>query len=413
MQITFLPDRYPKIALKERYPAVHRCLEEKGILEGKHELVRFVGIANAGPDECVFFTPHGAPDDRDSEGVGFARTLMAAVTKFAREYSRSGEDNSEEPSLSYAALIASIAEDYRDHGIFSERLRTQSINSGKPDWRATLRRQLPLLANSGGPVFTDIRTVRPFTSSDNILAILQAEVVREIHERHGWWLEHSFGTRPVPSASNPPRWPREIWAVMLRRFRQNLFADRPLVLSALLEAYLDHNPSSDQGATVCGIPDFSTVWEAMLRRVLPGVEEGWNARLPAPYYMKDDGVIEAAGRMEMDIVVRTGDRLVIVDAKYYPATGVRSAPGWPDIVKQIYYAEAMATIPEGPGPDRIDNCFVFPARDSGAVGKLANVAMYDNHRKHLARFGPVRCHYAGMRDVADAYCHGRMIDPVF
>ena len=81
MKPTFLPDRYPKAALKQNYPLVFECLNDKGILEGKNELVRFVGVVNSGPRQNVVFLPHGAPHDLENDGEEFAREVMAAETR--------------------------------------------------------------------------------------------------------------------------------------------------------------------------------------------------------------------------------------------------------------------------------------------------------------------------------------------
>ena len=255
---TFLHDRYSKAELKNNYPDIYDCLQAKGILEGKNELVRFVGLVNSRNGECVVFLPHGAPRDQKKDGFSFAEELMAAIAKFARQNLRIGEDSQGEPALSFSALLAAIAEDYRDHGIFSERVRIKTVNSGKPDWRATIRDQIPLVTANGAPVFTDIRTTRPVPSDNNILGAVQAVVVREISGIHSWWLARSLGNRPAPSDIKEPQFPREAWPRILRGLRNNLFAERSLRLVSMLIAYLEYTPTGSEGKLVCGISDFST-----------------------------------------------------------------------------------------------------------------------------------------------------------
>jgi len=412
MDVVFLPDRYPKAELKRRFPKIYNCLDSFGILEGKNELVRFVGLVSTNIDESVIFLPHGAPRENEANSDDFGKDVMNAITKFARKNSRAGTEDGGEPTLSFTALISAIVEDYREHGIFAERLRTRSINNGKPDWTATVRSQTPLIATNGAPIFADVKTVRPFKSSDNILAIIQAEVVREIYIRHGWWILDTFGERLPPFDIELPLWPREIWSRMLRSWRQNLFAERPIRLLNMLLAYLELSPNSSQGDVVCGISDFSTVWETMLKSVLPGVEDHWNARLPAPHYLSKDGSIEPSGRMVMDIVVRNGERLTVADAKYYRAVGVGSAPGWADIVKQIYYVEALKTVCGAADSYLIDSCFLFPAVD-GEAGRLQQVAMYNVSGKVESTFPPTQCIYIGTQAVISAYCRGEFIDLPF
>ena len=404
----FLPDRYPKVELKRNYPGVYDCLQERGILESKNVQVRFVGLVNSRPGECVVFMPHGAPHDHAKDSFAFAKELMSAITKFAQHNSRTGENNKGEPALTFSALLAAIAEDYRDNGIFSERVRIKTVNSGKPDWRSTIRDQIPLVAKNGAPVFTNINTTRPIPSDNNILGSVQAVVIKEISSMHSWWLAGSMGNRQDPSDIEEPRWPREAWPRLLSGLRNNLFAERPLRLVSMLIAYLEYTPSSSAGKLVCGISDFSTVWEAMLRKVLPNVEEGWNTLLPDPRYIGANGTSESRGRMKMDIVVRKDDRLTIMDAKYYKAESAGTAPDWSDIVKQFYYAEALATVHGVPNPDKIENCFIFPVTD-GEKGKLERLEMFNRDNKRVMRFSPIQCIYISIKKVISAYCKGTTI----
>jgi hypothetical protein len=409
MKPTFLPDRYPKAALKQNYPLVFECLNEKGILEGKNELVRFVGVVNSGPSQNVVFLPHGAPHDLENDGEEFAREVMAAVTKFAKQNSRTDEENEGEKTLSFSALLAAIAEDFRDNGLFSERLRTRSINSGKPNWPATIKGQISLHTSNGAPVFTDISTTRPVSSNLNILAIVQAYIVQEIFGVHSWWMAENFGRRTLPFDIDKPRYPREAWSGMLRGIRRNLFAERPLRLVAMLIAYLEHAPESSDGATVCGVSDFSTVWETMLRKVIPGVEDSWNKRLPDPRFVHIDGTPQRSGEMRSDIVINNGDRIIIADAKYYKADRASNAPGWSDIVKQFYYVEALATVQGAPPRDKIGNCFIFPIEDH-ETGKLRRVEMFGENNRPVGLFPSIDCIYIGTRNVINSYCKGRHIN---
>ena len=195
---------------------------------------------------------------------------------------------------------------------------------------------------------------------------------------------------------------------MLRGIRQNLFAERPLRLVAMLIAYLDHAPESSAGALVCGISDFSTVWEAMLKKVIPGVEEGWNARLPDPRYVPANGTPQRSGGMRTDIVINYDDRIIIADAKYYKAESSGTAPDWSDIVKQFYYLEALASVPNAPPRDKIGNCFIFPIAD-GETGNLDRVEMFGNDDVVLNRFPLIECIYLGTRNVIEAYCKRKPI----
>jgi len=68
-----------------------------------------------------------------------------------------------------------------------------------------------------------------------------------------------------------------LWPGELRSLLPTLYANRPVFLAKSLIAYIEETAAHSEGEFVCGVEDFSSVWEHMLRKVLPGVEDGWNA----------------------------------------------------------------------------------------------------------------------------------------
>ena len=88
-------------------------------------------------------------------------------------------------------------------------------------------------------------------------------------------------------------------------------------------------------------------------------------------HQKDNGRIQFhEGRARID--------LTVVDAKYYRAQGLDSAPGWPDLVKQFFYARALkAYCPE----PTVNNAFVFPGQ-----GPLKSAHMHNRDSKEMIRY---------------------------
>lgn len=165
---------------------------------------------------------------------------------------------------------------------------------------------------------------------------------------------------------------------------------------------------SRRGAEDCHSSPVS-LWVGLDWSVVGGVEQGWNARLPGPRYLGVDGVLESAGRMETDFVIRAGNRLIIADAKYYRAHSVRSSPGWSDIVKQIYYVEALKTVVKD--ETDVSTCFIFPAATM-SDGPMREVAMYAVSGPREVRFPPIACHYIKTGSVLKAYVDGTSIAPL-
>jgi hypothetical protein len=395
--ITYLRDRHSKADLEIEYPEVARSLRARWslMMENKKELVAWVGIARACGNDSVVFLPHGGPARNE-----FASRLMSAIVRFARENRRSGEalhDN----GPNQAALLADLAADFRDHGIYFERERVRTRNSGKPDWGRTARQTMAFPDSDDRPIYLEIATTRPATATTNVIATIQRDVISELARDHGWWLRDHLGSRELPRPVRAIPWPRHIWPALLRSARRGLYQERAIRLVRMLLAYLEIDEKTGDGGVICGVSDFSTMWEAMLRDVLPRVDTRWNDELPGPYYFKTAGAPEASGRMQMDIVVRHDRRLLVIDAKYYRATSVGLAPGWADIVKQLYYVKALETVRSARNM-KIGTAFIFPGIRTEAA-PFDRVEMLGRGGETLDAFPSIACQYLGMDDVVTAY----------
>jgi 5-methylcytosine-specific restriction endonuclease McrBC regulatory subunit McrC len=120
-----------------------------------------------------------------------------------------------------------------------------------------------------------------------------------------------------------------------------------MFLAEYLRYYLKDTRKSSDVAFVFGVDDFHTVWETMLRETLlrspNDTRRQWNAALPRPvYFHLNSNKRDSRSRgMQTDIILEDETGYTIVDAKYYKAKSVETAPGWPDIAKQIFYEKAL------------------------------------------------------------------------
>lgn len=402
-------DRMPVNQLRQKSLATLNLLEERGIGKtGRRETVHFCGLADAGTDGAVFFLPRHA-QGKPGDMLKSAGLTMRVLARFGREVeSRKGITGSPGDNAALAALIHDLARDFRDNGIYSERERYRARNSGKPDWKRTISREMPFLTSAGTPVYPDTRTTRSLDSHEMLLAQIQAAVLSEIVEKHSWWLPGIASRAGELRSFRPPPLPRFLWPGKLRLLLPSLYARRPVFLANTMISYLEETSGNAEGDFVCGVEDFSAVWEHMLRKVLPGVEEGWNAKLPKPGYVRaDTGEVEMLERgMQTDIVVRKGTHLTVIDAKYYGATGKGSVPGWPDIVKQLFYETALkAVVADG---ETVSNCFAFPSGGK-SIQPFETVRIYYPDQTAAGAFPEIGCRYFDIHSVMEAYCSGSLL----
>jgi hypothetical protein len=295
--------------------------------------------------------------------------------------------------------------DFKVNGIYSEQQRIRSRNIGKPDWKRTVIRERPIYQKGKGDIFLNIVTTKMVGSNETILAQVQAVVLSEIIECHGWWIDGIRTRQSELRRVGLPRLPRAFWPAMLEDLLPRLYSERAIRLTKLLISFLRNSAASKEGNLVIGVDDFHTVWEAMLRATLVHVVPSWNSKLPLAVYTTVSGTDDDAPerRMLTDIILEDEGRFTIVDAKYYLAASSTSVPGWPDIAKQMFYEMALRSV-LGPSAD-VKNYFVFPAET--AVGIYSKVAV--KSRKDgavVSGFPTIDCKYLSIDTVMQAYRAG-------
>ncbi len=398
--VRYLEDRYQRLTSELRRQDQGKTL--------KNETVHFCGLACTSSSESYIFAPRKTLGDSATENQRIARTTMRVLARYGQETrDRQGLSSAEDGNAGLISTIQDLDDDFRRFGVFAERVRYATKNSGKANWPRTAARELPLVSGNGNIVYPNIRTSRTSNAHESVLARVQVGVLIEIAEHHGWWLDGLQGRVAALKAYASPNFPRLLWAQKLRSLLPNLFAQRAIRLAHSLISYLDEDPRQNNGTTLYGINDFHAVWERMLREVLPGVEVGWNSRLPKPAYRQaSNGRLVVQGRgMQTDIVIRDGDTLKVVDAKYYDATALSNSPGWPDIVKQLFYHLALASV--AGGVTRTGS-FVFPARNHDE-GPFTQVCVVGKGHEPAAGFPSINCVYLSVIEVMQAYLGRRKL----
>ena len=394
---------------KDRFDLFQKLsLLKIGRVEDK-ETVHFCGLAWADQDTACVFLPRRTATGEVDHDITVAKLTMRALARFGRESTdRIGLASGAEGSTGLLATISELADDFIKYGIFSERTRYATKNSGKPQWARTVTREIVFLDADGSAVYPNIRTSRSKDSHESLLACVQAAVLLEISVQHSWWLEGLQGRQDELKRLERPVLPRRLWATHLRLLLPELYAARTIRLANALVSYLENNRERESGDFYYGVNDFHTVWEHMLRRTLEGVETGWNNRLPRPAYQRGDGNYDVQSRgLQTDIILRNATGLRIVDAKYYDATSVVSAPELADIVKQMFYEYALRSVTA----DVVTGCFVFPASENGD-GPYSEISVQHRNGEPEDFFPRIDCFYLSVERVLKAFTEGRKLNLV-
>ena len=398
-------DRIAVSDLGERSATLLEFLRKNSIGKvDRRERVHFCGMVREATGKLAIFLPHGA-----ERGLPAARLTMSTLARYGRDSTnRRFSIDGEAGNLGMLSVIARLAEDFRENGLFVERQRVRTRNSGKPDWKRTVSRERAFHLEGTGEIYADIATSRAVNSSETLLAQVQTMVLSEIVDEHGWWLEGVRSRRSDLNRIQFPKQKRNLLPMFLDSLLPRLYSRRSIFLATYLGHYLRKARASSEGRFVFGVEDFHTIWEAMLRSTLIDVDVGWNGKLPRAVYQRVGGQGDDAPERGMltDIVLRKGTDLTIIDAKYYRAISGSTVPGWQDIAKQIFYELAVRSIADKEFSVR--NCFAFPSHTNGD-GPFINVEILSRDGgKPVATFPPIDCHYLDIASVMSAYVERRV-----
>ena len=369
--------------------------------------VHFCGLTIVDQESACMFIPRQSLTADENRNQEVAKLTMRTLSRYGHEKEeRSGIASLAEGQTGLLATIVELASDFVQYGIYSERSRYNTRNSGKPSWMRTIVREQAFVDPDGSVVYPNIRTTHSVDSHDALLTRVQVAVLLEIALIHGWWLDELTGREEKLKQYASPNISRFLWAQHLRLVLPQLYAARTINLAKLLIAYLEDSRGRTTGKFLFGIEDFHTVWEHMLRSVLSGVERGWNKRLPRPVYIRHSGKVDTQERgMQTDIVLRDGNTITIVDAKYYDAISIGTTPAWPDIVKQFFYDLAVQSVVE---KEEVSGCFVFPSLENSS-GVYSKIELRHRDSSLASGFPVVKCHYLSIAEVMRAYVEGKKI----
>lgn len=412
-----LVDRMPKDHLSLSHPEISKLMQESklGKLSGEQNNIQFCGLVCAHKEESTtsaIFLPRKSQISKDSD-LDTAKVTMQVIAKYFRSKTREDNSGQEDSGGSWLSIIKAIADDFIEYGIYSDRHRIQGRNNGKANWARTIVRETPLIGHTGNIVYPDICTSRTQDNHHNFLAQMQVTVLKEIAVDHGWWLSGLTKDSSKLREFQPIKIDRQLWPVKLKALLPSLFSNRAIRLAKYLVKYLERESYNSKSPLLFGLDDFHNVWEKMLREVLENTEDGWNTKLPRPYFYSDDSAPPKTApkkQMEMDIIVRQGSNLVIVDAKYYDATNIATSPSWPDISKQLMYEIAMKDLVERKGfTGEIHSCFVFPDFLENSGETFTDIRMEYFKSRMPSKLPQIKCYYMPIIKVMEAYLNNKKI----
>ncbi|HBY88464.1 MAG TPA: hypothetical protein DEO86_21635 [Colwellia sp.] len=391
-------------------------LSSRGLTtSGYIEKASFVGLMMVNNKSYVFL-PRGSNLDKQEEHIVNASNTLKAVEKYSRisktKIDLFDEGNGER-KLNKLSLIRNLLDDFRQNGIYTKRRTINKLNFGKTDWKKTVNKISPYPGVGDNPVYLDTYGSKKRYFNDCEIAVIHANVISKLDMSFSWLVTGNL--KPLAPELIDYGLPRGDCSYQLSRLKSELsqtYSDRDINLLKLLIQYIKSEAGSDQSNFIVGLSNFHFCWEYMLGQVL-NYTVSLNNKLPAPAYIDNDGNVLTANEKSMrtDIILHDegNQQCTVADAKYYAATTVSNAPGWGDIVKQLFYEKALSKLDID---WKIKNAFVFP----GCEPYLAKAKIRDrvnstqSNHVFIDEFEPIHCYYADPMEVVSKFITGNKMN---
>ncbi|MEF2097311.1 LlaJI family restriction endonuclease [Bacillus sp. CFBP9009] len=322
-----------------------------------------------------------------------AQVLFQVLIKYKREAKITPEEmdllggdegqNKENLYTAYRLIL-----DFTQNGPFKKEMRIKSsAHSGNIDWTATINKKQPVFSG-GSAIYTDTISQKTTIDRHNLLLKLYHYCVLKSIEKYGWL----FGVSLENLNMDVNGLPCDIhFAVnFLTKELNSTFVEREMNVIRLLRDFLSgiELKNYDDNLDILVTPYFHNVWEVICGHNFNNQYSSLKQIIP-----KLKWEIESTAKVQSqrpDIMVLREQTMYILDAKYYDID--TNLPGWPDVVKQLFYAFTILKNIESEkfklSDDKlerkikkikmVENAFLFPSGDYEPIKNIGKVNIEEN-----------------------------------
>ncbi|MDX1699088.1 MAG: LlaJI family restriction endonuclease [Melioribacteraceae bacterium] len=322
-----------------------------------------------------------------------AHILVQVLLKYRRETGISpeememlgGNEGQYNENLYTAYLIIT---DFIQNGHLKKAVGIKSsVPSGNIDWTATINKRQPIFSGKS-VIYTDAISRKTISNRNHLLTKLHSYCVYQSVEKYGWL----FGLSLANMDLDIQEMPCDIsYAInVLARELNSTFVEREIIVIKMVTEFLSgiELETYEEKLDIMVTPFFHNVWEAIC-----GNNFNNQYRMLKPIIPKLNWEITSAARVQSqrpDIMILREEKLYILDAKYYDIDA--NLPGWPDVVKQLFYAFTIFrniksenfTLTDKKLNQQIkkiktvENAFLFPSAASEGIKYIGKVNVEGN-----------------------------------
>lgn len=321
-----------------------------------------------------------------------AHVLVQVLLKYRRENGLESEElemlGGNEGEYDENLYTASrLITDFIQNGALKKETRIKSADHKNINWPATISKRQPVFSD-GSVIYTDTISDRSINDRQHLLLQLHGYCIYQSLEKYGWLFDLSAEKFHLPIQEMPCDLSYAI--NFLTKELNTTFVEREISVIKMIREFLSgiEVETLKDKLDLLVTPYFHNVWEVICSKNFNN-----QYKVLKPIIPKLNWEIESSAKVQSqrpDIMFLREERLYILDAKYYDIDA--NLPGWPDVVKQLFYAFTIFKNIQSENfamsdkqlekkvkkVEMVENSFLFPSGDSEPIKNIGKVAVERN-----------------------------------
>lgn len=267
-----------------------------------------------------------------------------------------GKNNTDIQNLN---LTNWLIEDYINNGLYRNLEIQHQINgSGQINWSKTIKEKTPFV-NNRNLLYLELITKKKNVNKDEVITKIHNNVIKSCYEQLSW-----LSPKRISLEKQFIDIDKRQQIIILEKALKTTFIDREIKLFQNLISYLKKSYNQKINISIL-TPYFYWVWETMLKKFF-NHDESLMQYMPKPYWNIENKKIYT--EQIPDILVENKENFIILDAKYYSIKSKNKNyyPGWPSIVKQLYYNLSISYNKNIPF-EKMVNIFLMPGKSTNKI----------------------------------------------
>jgi len=312
--------------------------------------------------------------------------------------------------VSELALADYIIKDYISYGIYAKNHDEIMLNeSGEIYWEDTIDLINPYMSRNK-VYYSDTYNIVNLNDPYEYITRIHKWAIMLCLDRYSEVLGYSATISADYNENIEHLGNTEVILSLLQNEIQNVYSDRKIgLLKALFMLISMKYTWTNKVYTLFGKTKFEQVWEDVCSEVMDNDYYNYKQYIPKPKWKNSEAEFYSIKTLEPDILRSINyngtNMFFIMDAKYYDIEFIKgklnNAPGVSDIIKQIFYEQALKEFIKD---HRIVNIFLFPKQLKGSFEEVIGKVSLE-----ISNSNPIILIYINAQKAYDMYINSQTV----